>query len=251
MEKNTLELMEITSAFRELSDQVVQLGSRIAKISENYGAPEQFSMELVKPVRNIEAQRANSSAGNLPNIIQFPRTYQSSSYGNDYSASGIKQMSPLPFVATPGNPLRAAVPDFRPVLQRDGLILLAWDKRRSTNGFSFTAYWVTSAGIPRFYASKPLSLEDFPSARPFRKSYAAEDGIEYYGQEAPVYIVHVAPELMKSNPRHGELRAVHISILKQHGSKVDFKYEYLLKNEKNRSFGHQRKRIRSSQQLDA
>ena len=138
----------------------------------------------------------------------------------------------VPFLASPGQPLPPQLPDYRPVLQRDGLILLAWDTRSTEMGDLYTAYWVTSAGTPRFYASRSLPASDFSSARPDHKSYAAEDGIEFYGQEAPFYMVHVAPELMKSNPRHGELRPVHIKILKRQGSKVDFGHRYLLKTEK-------------------
>ena len=140
-----------------------------------------------------------------------------------------------PFPAKPGSPLPPEIPDYRPHLQRDGLILLAWDKRMTEKGELYTAYWVTSAGIPRFYASRPLPSKDFPGARPHHKSYAAEDGIEFYGQDAPACLVHVAPELMKSNPMHRELRHSHIKMLKQMGSVVDFDYKYLLKTDKDKS----------------
>ena len=141
----------------------------------------------------------------------------------------------LPILASPGLSLPEHIPDFRPSLQRDGLILLSWDKRITEKGDLYTAYWVTSVGTPRFYASKPLCLTDFFSARPDHKSYAAEDGIEFYGQEAPEYVVHVAPELMKSNPKHGELRRAHISQLKYQGSEVNFNHKYLLKTERKRT----------------
>jgi len=137
--------------------------------------------------------------------------------------------------AMPGKPLPDGFADYRPFLQRNGLILLSWDKRITEMGERYAAYWVTSAGVPRFYASKYLSPEDFPAARPDHKSYAAEDGIEFYGQEAPVYVVHVAPELMMNNPRHRELRLSHVQILKDQGSTVDFNYKYLLKTEKKKN----------------
>jgi len=78
-------------------------------------------------------------------------------------------------------------------------------------------------------------MADYSSAHPDHKSYAAEDGIEFYGQDEPAYIVHVAPELMMSNPKHNELRLVHIKMLKSQGSNIDFDYKYLLKTEKTRS----------------
>ncbi|MCL2231882.1 MAG: hypothetical protein FWB99_02265 [Treponema sp.] len=137
--------------------------------------------------------------------------------------------------AAPGKPLPDGLTDYRPLLQRDGLLLLSWDKRLTEMGERYTAYWVTSSGISRFYASRSLALEEFPSARPDHKSYAAEDGIEFYGQEAPAYVAHVAPELMMNNPRHGELRLAHIQMLKEQGSTVDFNYKYLLKTEKEKN----------------
>jgi len=137
-------------------------------------------------------------------------------------------------LATPGAPLPEGLDDCRPDLQRDGLILLSWDKRRTERGEYYTAYWVTSVGIPRFYASLPLNKEEFPFACPNHKSYAAEDGIEFYGQDAPLYVVHVAPELMMHNPQHRKLRLEHIQMLKEQGSAADFNYVYLLKTEKRR-----------------
>lgn len=178
------------------------------------------------------------SARNSSNIIYFPgsklvpnrkiRTIPYSPRKNSF-------LSLAPFLAMPGMPLPEYVTDYRPHLQRNGLILLAWDMRETETGDRYTAYWVTSTEIPRFYASKPLASLDFPSAQPKHKSYAAEDGIEFYGQEAPSYIVHVAPDLMKNNPRHGELRTEHIKLLKSQGSNMDFNYKFLLKTGKNRN----------------
>jgi len=248
MEKTIQELSEITAAFKDhvstlknLADQVAQLGGRIVKVSSKFCIAGRDSDVTEKQIPNIKLPGINSVTSNLPNIIPFPPNYQSVSQrpitstgrsAADFSVYQKEESVLPPFIAPPGISLPAGITDFRPLLQRNGLILLAWDKRRTEKGARFTAYWVTSAGIPRFYASKLFSSEDFPSARPHRKSYAAEDGIEFYGQDAPVYIVHVAPELMKSNPHHSELRKVHIDSLKKEGSEVDFNYRYLLKNDK-------------------
>jgi hypothetical protein len=175
--------------------------------------------------------------GSKSNIIPFPasRFYAD----RDREISSTKQpIVSLPYLATPGSILPPDIPDFRMALQRDGLILLGWDKRFTETGERFTAYWVTSIGIPRFYASKPLLLVEFPLANPDHKSYAAEDGIEFYGQKAPAYIVHLAPDLLMSNPKHGELRITHINMLKLQGSKVNFNYKYLLKTDKNKRSGN-------------
>jgi len=170
------------------------------------------------------------------NIIHFPG---SDAFYSSGTKSEFGQPKPpvdfRPLMGIPGRPLPSDIPDCRPLLQRDGLILLAWDKRVTENGELYTAYWVTSIDVPRFYASKRFFLKDFPSANPDRKSYAAEDGIEYYGQSPPAYLVHVAPELMKSNPRHRDLRDAHIKVLKHLGSKVNFSYKYLLQTEKKKA----------------
>jgi len=165
-------------------------------------------------------------------IINFPGVTKLHHEHIDYGTH--RSIRALPIMALPGKTLPSSVTDYRQNLQRDGLILLAWDKRVTEMGDRYTAYWVTSIGIPRFYASKPLGQTDFLSARPDHKSYAAEDGIEFYGQRAPLYMVHVAPELMMSNPLHRELRMVHINTLKRYGCKVNFNYKFLLKNEKKR-----------------
>ena len=177
------------------------------------------------------------------NIIQFPVKNHIPNefkqlYSMDFSRNQSKPHSLIPFLAIPGKQLPSWIPDYRSVLQRDGLILIAWDKRCNEIGERYSAYWVTSNGIPRYYASKPLPGNDFFSASPNHKSYAAEDGIEFHGQAAPAYIVHVAPELMMSNPKHGELRLAHIKTLKEHGYKADFDYKYLLKTDKSRSLPH-------------
>jgi len=246
MEKYTHELSEITTAFKQLSDQVSQLGGRIAKISDKFAGPNEYLNELEKRVHDIDSSKTTAVTSSLPHIIPFPATCQAATHHSGGANPSSNWIFSVPFLASPGKSLTAAIHDFRPVLQRDGLILLGWDKRKTESGDRFTAYWVTSVGTPRFYSSKLLSEIDFSSARPNQKSYAAEDGIEFYGQAAPFYIVHVAPELMKSNPRHRELREVHISLLKQHGSKVNFDYKYLLKNEKKRSFVGIQKQNRST-----
>jgi hypothetical protein len=216
--------LEQMNNLRNLISQVSRLENRITKTIVKLN---KFSVDL-EALGDIStpSPRYNTETYCSSNIISFPGTYLQ-------KTSGFPVLKPL--IAKPGMPVPPETRDYRPVLQRDGLILLAWDMRTTENGELYSAYWVTSTGIPRYYASKPLQKQDFPYARPAHKSYAAEDGIEFYGQESPAFIVHVAPELMMSNPRHAELRSVHISLLKHLGSNVDFNYKYLLKTEKKRN----------------
>ena len=184
---------------------------------------------------NFTSNQEGGLNDSLTKIIPFPGLNTQSPESENQRHAAL-----TPIMALPGISLPEDIPDYRPILQRDGLILLAWDKRITETGERYTAYWVTSIGVPRFYASKPFSPTEFSSAHPDHKSYAAEDGIEFYGQEAPEYTVHVAPELMMSNPRHGELRPTHINKLKYQGSNVNFNYKYLLKTEKNRNLPSRR-----------
>jgi hypothetical protein len=150
--------------------------------------------------------------------------------------------APNVIYARPGEEMSAPIPDFRSQLQRNGLILLSWDKKFDMNGAVYTAYWVTSSGIHRYYASPALRIDDFGSAMPNRKSYAAEDGIDYYGDPDPQYMVHVAPELMMSSREKINQRPEHIKKLKSMGVPVDFDYVFLLKTERNKSIPFQRRK---------
>jgi len=226
--KNVQNLSDITA---ELIDQVQNLQRIAAELSMLIGEYNDRNLDIPKTPKEFLSERPS-------NIINFPLNTSAAptrKADNDerHIINACFPFGRLP--AMPGNPLPDGFTDYRPLLQRNGLILLSWEKRTTEMGERYAAYWVTSAGVPRFYASRYLPPEEFPAARPDHKSYAAEDGIEFYGQESPVYVVHVAPELMMNNPRHGELRLEHIQILKEQGSTVDFSYKYLLKTEKKKN----------------
>jgi hypothetical protein len=240
------EIKGLVKSLHDLTDEVSRLENKITRMS---GSSHQNTSSVIKSFLPVFDQPGFASAvsprtkASKSNIVPFSglgisggcrhESCHDSCYESEMPRTK-QYLAALFYLAAPGNSLPSGISDFRPALQRDGLILLGWDKRFTETGERYTAYWVTSIGIPRFYASKPLLLADFPFAKPDHKSYAAEDGIEFYGQKAPAYIVHVAPDLMMSNSRHRELRTAHISTLKNLGSKVNFNYKYLLKTEKNR-----------------
>ncbi|MDR0721153.1 MAG: hypothetical protein LBF78_16090 [Treponema sp.] len=220
-------LLEKARSLRELSDQAFHIEFQIrmmAGIVFNLGKGEteqkeapsniiKFPGPMVRPLSN--RQNKVSQPGLSSDFLRFPFL--------------------VPISARPGEQLPSSLPDFRPHLQRDGLILLSWDRRLTESGERFTAYWVTSAGPCRYYASLSLGLINFASAVPERKSYAAENGIEFYGQQSPSYIVHVAPELMLSRQGPVDKRPEHIGLLKEFGVQSDFTYQFLLtKERKNR-----------------
>ena len=243
------DVIDLVKNLQDLANQESILEGKIRKIT---GKLNKLGWNM-KALEEISQQGLNESAHgkfesplapeSQSRIIPFPQLKNSYSLSDNsklgISIRDITRMDQsnilMPFKGMPGKPLPDHITDYRPSLQRDGLILLSWDKRVDEIGERYTAYWVTSAGIPRFYASKPLGPKDFHLASPDHKSYAAEDGVEFYGQKSPEYIVFVAPELMKSNPNHAELRQGHISLLKRHGSKLDFGYKFLLKTGKIRT----------------
>jgi hypothetical protein len=155
----------------------------------------------------------------------------------------------VPIEAGPGEALPEGYPDFRPLLQRDGLILLGWAKRHREKGPArWTVYWVTSIGTNRYYASRDLEEKDLPQARPDYKSCGFDDGIEYYGQPAPEYIVHTAPELIERNDwQCRDPRKDHVQKLLAQGVQVNFNYRYLLTAERKKAI--QRRKVENNRRI--
>jgi len=123
-------------------------------------------------------------------------------------------------------------------LQRDGLILLSWARRRTERGPRYTAYWVTSAGPARYYASGEMEEGRLGEAAPARKSCGARDGKEFHEQPDPEYVVHAAPALLPgSGPATGALREEHIRKLRAQGSAADSGCKRLLTAERKRKPG--------------
>ena len=255
LQEITTELIGNLQNLQSLAIRVSLLGHRITKMTgdldnfDNVSATAiTLSSENMVPIFSTLPEKDRPLSGpenplsdRPSNIIPFPGHDRFSTQNTTGNLIAVRQKNTFePFLAKPGMPLPPDIPDYRPLLQRDGLILLSWDMHITEAGNRYTAYWVTSTGILRFYASKPYSSVDFPLARPDHKSYAAEDGIEFYGQTPPVYMVHVAPDLFICNPKHKELRKEHIKTLLSLGINVDFNYKYLLKTEKNRKLRSRR-----------
>jgi hypothetical protein len=226
--------MDRAEVLKKLSDQAHCLETRIVKIAG----------QLYEIEKESTGKKPGAEAGSRPgeikksNIIPFPgsfgRTVSSKTPERQGTGSTGRFSFQVPILARPGEPLPLSIPDFRIALQRDGLILLSWAKRHTEMGERYIAYWVTSQGINRYYASEELDAENFASAVPVRKSYAAEDGIEFYGQNNLAYIVHVAPDLMISSRQAGDKRSEHIKKLRTLGMKADYSYRFLLTRERKR-----------------
>ena len=111
--------------------------------SEKPGVPDasEKSRRTVQPVQPLFPSGLERANNGFSNIISFPGPFRHTSRHTTGAASrganNFAEKQPLfrgPIMAIPGKPINPEVPDFRPVLQRDGLILLAWDKRINERG---------------------------------------------------------------------------------------------------------------------
>jgi hypothetical protein len=224
-------LIDRAKVLKELSNQAHCLENQIVKIAGQLYEIEKESAgkkpDTETGARPVETRKSN--------IIPFPGSFGRPVLSEAPERQGAGGFSfQVPILARPGEPLPLSIPDYRRALQRDGLILLSWAKRHTETGERYTAYWVTSQGINRYYASEDLDAGNFASAVPVRKSYAAEDGIEFYGQNNLAYIVHVAPDLMISSRQADDTRPEHIKKLRNLGMKADYSYRFLLTRERKR-----------------
>jgi hypothetical protein len=227
-------LMDRARALQELSDQALYVEKQIVKI-----AGQLTRIENTLNDKNAALSKERPFFGERKsNIIPFP-VRNVAPAGRGSSQFGYL----VPILARPGEALPYTIPDFRGMLQRDGLILLSWAKKHTEMGERYTAYWVTSQGINRYYASADLDASHFTSAIPVSKSYAAEDGIEFYGQNSPAYIVHVAPELMMSRRQAEDQRPEHIKKLQALGTGADYNYHFLLTKKRKRAALRKKEKI--------
>jgi hypothetical protein len=83
-----------------------------------------------------------------------------------------RQKQPIVLSVLPGENFPFGHEDLRPLLQRDGLILLSWAVWNDWDGdlaIRFVVNWVTSSGRARHYASGALAKAELPTAMPLRR----------------------------------------------------------------------------------
>jgi hypothetical protein len=125
-----------------------------------------------------------------------------------------------------GEPLPEGVEDFRQALQRDGLILIRYEKRTSKEGSFFNVLWARSV-IPRLTAwSGNIREEDIPHALPLDVEYS-----HYFHEETTLsHAVIVAPDNVLSGPLSDF--TAYVQSLKKSGLKNNFDYSYHFAAEK-------------------
>jgi hypothetical protein len=167
------------------------------------------------------------------------------------AAAPVPRKKPLVISALPGEPLSPEYPDFRPLLQRDGLILLSWarwDNHRSY-GLCCRVNWVKSCG--KYYHYSTGFIYDFwtdkdlagvvPSIRGdnrYRDGIAGRNLYETDIKHIPDsniadYVFLAAPDL------NAATIPLFIEKLKQAGSTVDFDFDFSLAKVKELEFKKQ------------
>ena len=123
------------------------------------------------------------------------------------------------FEAMPGEPLPEKCPDYRPLLQRDGLILWAWE----ISGDDIRIIWLTSNGAMRRYQATFDDEGDLATARPEERY----DDDRWGHRKTPDFIIYAAPPGLTVN-----MRKAFIAKLKAAGVSVNFDYEFSLGKQK-------------------
>jgi hypothetical protein len=112
--------------------------------------------------------------------------------------------------------------DFRPLLQRDGLILLGWLRWEDLEGDGphYVVHWLAVVS-GKHYATHFLTKNELKTANPQRQGRFMLEQIKWQGRIDADYICFVAPKRM----RRGEVPGF-IQELKAAGSTVDFDFYY-------------------------
>ncbi|MDR1902637.1 MAG: hypothetical protein LBQ88_10190 [Treponema sp.] len=152
-----------------------------------------------------------------------------------------RRKEPIVLSVMPDQPFPVGHQDFRPLLQRDGLILMSW--ARWEDGYEdgsfvrqYIVTWVTSQGKSRHYATHPILEKELAEAAPERKgdpffyrgAYGRRFDIRDYSEkDIADYVYLTAPFDLTYKTIPGFIR-----VLKALGSTVNFDVAYTLTKER-------------------
>jgi hypothetical protein len=148
-----------------------------------------------------------------------------------------RQKEPIAVSVMPEQAFPVGHRDLRPLLQRDGLILLSWaiwENWYDDGGFlrRYIVTWVTSQGKARHYATKAVEEQELAGAVPermgdvlfYRGAYGSRYDLPHYSDEMIAdYLYLAAPFDLDKKTIPGFVR-----VLKALGSKVDFDHAFSL-----------------------
>jgi hypothetical protein len=145
---------------------------------------------------------------------------------------------PIIISVMPGESFPAGHKDFRPLLQRDGLILLSralWEDWRGDGSLlqRYIVTWVASGGKKhQHYATCAIPGKELEQANPDRRA----DARFYRGLYGSMWDIDRHPDKCTADYLYlavpfdldGKTIPAYIQVLKAHGSAVDFDYEFTL-----------------------
>ncbi|MDR0473682.1 MAG: hypothetical protein LBH43_08460 [Treponema sp.] len=120
----------------------------------------------------------------------------------------------LVFEVMPWEAMPEGYPDYRPLLQRDGLILFSWE----IFGGWIKPVWLASSGAIYRYQAQTNDEGELKAICPERRY---SEGRRLYTHEKPDLTVYAAPPDLTANTR-----AVFIGKLRELGARVNFDYEF-------------------------
>jgi len=131
-----------------------------------------------------------------------------------------EKKKPIIIEAMPDKPLPKNYPDYRLLLQRDGLILFSWEIYDDV----IKIVWLTSNGAMRKYQ---VETDDESELATISPKYKYRNGLRFYPGEVPDFIIYTAPPEITVN-----LRDTFLAMLKDSGVSVNFDYEFTLGKQK-------------------
>jgi hypothetical protein len=169
----------------------------------------------------------------MEDISQFPKVIDGTNFFNKYNAEPkaaipvpkpIKPEKKKPVIieAMPGEPLPENCPDYRPFLQRDGLILHSWE----IYGGNVKIVWLSANRGMMKYQAWIDDESDLPSVCPEHKYHEKYDYYSLSGGE-PDFIIYAAPPGLTASTR-----SAFVAKLKDSGVSVNFDYEFTLGKQK-------------------
>lgn len=134
-----------------------------------------------------------------------------------------EKKKPVIFEAMPWEPLPEKCPDYRPYLQRDGLILFPWEIR----GGNIKIVWLSANRGMHKYQAWIDDEGDLSSVCPEHKYHDRYDYYSPLSEDKRDFIIYAAPPGLTANTR-----GAFVAKLKASGVSVNFDYEFTLGKQK-------------------
>ena len=173
-------------------------------------------------------------------VITFPTTYTGPKESADKKQEEEEKEAPEIY-APYGDAVPEGIEDFREALQRDGLVLICYQKKTSHEGIFFDVLWAQSGSRTRNTSwSGAVREEDIPYVLPMDTDYDYKYR-EWHESLETIYTVNVAPE----NALKGSFSdyLAYVQSLKDAGMKNDFDYVYVFTAEKRNRFLERNKEL--------